>query len=1083
MGDLTLHTTPYGRPALRLLRERIVAAKADDPLQPVTVVVPSNYVGVATRRMLARGELGPITSGGVGIAGLNLLTVYRLAELLGAPRLAAGGRLPVSTAVIAAAVRRVLADDPGIFAPVRQHPSTEEALVESYRELSELRPGSLDTLAATGLRAADVVRVRRAVRAQLEATWYEEADLMGAAGHAIADGSSVIDDLGTVMVYLPQDLSWPAAALLRRVAARATVEVIAARTGAVPADADVDRSLNRLGASPASPSKVTGPPVTAIVSVSDAEEEARSAVQRVLAAARDGVALERAAILYPAHAPYARIVAEQLDAAGIAWNGRGMRPLADRMLGRWLLDLLALPDARYARPAVMGLLAGAPVLGSDGRRVTTGPWERVTREAGIVRGCGAWQRKLTRYAEELRSRADIEASVDEPRDWLIARHRRSAEQADALRAFIGELFDRLAEAEGRTTWSGLAAWCRQTLRRYLGGDRARERWPDAERTAADRVEEALDRLAGLDQVEPATDLEVFRRTLELELGGDLGRVGEFGRGVLVGLPSAALGVDLDLVVVLGLAEGVFPTRPREDSLLPDVERQAVGDELRPRTERVAMEHRHLLAALAASGGQRVLTYPRGDLRRSITHAPSRWLLDAADDLGGGGGGGGRGQPALPHRADWLEEIGSFAQRMRTVAFPATRQEYGLRALDGVRGRTKLLDHPLVGADAALRRGAELALTRGRDGFSRFDGNLRAVAGQIASPAGADKVMSASRLEAWLSCPHAYFMQYVLRVEPVDNPEELLEIDAMEKGSLIHDVLYRWLSAELQAAVPKPDEPWSATARLRLRQLGQEALQDAEQRGVTGHALLWQRDRKRILADLDRFADADDHRRHELRLTPLAAERAFGMDGAEPFAIDLGDGRSVRVRGRIDRLDQAEDGTVVVTDYKTGGTSAFTKINKQPFGEGTKLQLAIYGLAMLAALPATPGVRSEYWFISTRGDFARIGYALTSDIEDELRRALRIVVDGIAVGVFPMKPPEPGWKLFTECRFCDPDDLGTADRYRDWERIRAAEALRDYVEYIAPDSVGPDSAGPDSVAPDSVAPDSVAPDLGADPVHQ
>jgi hypothetical protein len=95
---------------------------------------------VSTRRLLASGELGSITNRGVGIAGLNLLTVYRLAELLGAPRLAAGGRRPVSTAVIAAAVRRVLAADPGIFAPVREHPSTEEALVNSYRELSELRP-------------------------------------------------------------------------------------------------------------------------------------------------------------------------------------------------------------------------------------------------------------------------------------------------------------------------------------------------------------------------------------------------------------------------------------------------------------------------------------------------------------------------------------------------------------------------------------------------------------------------------------------------------------------------------------------------------------------------------------------------------------------------------------------------------------------------------------------------------------------------------------------------------------------------------------------------------------------------------
>jgi len=51
----------------------------------------------------------------------------------------------------------------------------------------------------------------------------------------------------------------------------------------------------------------------------------------------------------------------------------------------------------------------------------------------------------------------------------------------------------------------------------------------------------------------------------------------------------------------------------------------------------------------------------------------------------------------------------------------------------------------------------------------------------------------------------------------------------------------------------------------------------------------------------------------------------------------------------------------------------------------------------------------------------------------------------------MKPPEPGWKLYTECRFCDPDDLGTADSYRDWERIRTAATLRDYVDYIQPES--------------------------------
>ena len=790
MADITLHSTPYGRPAAELLRERVSAAKADDPLQPVTVVVPTNYVGVSTRRLLAGGELGPVTARGAGVAGLNLLTVYRLAELLGAPRLAAQGRRPVSTPVVAAAVRTVLTEQPGIFEPVREHPSTEEALVRSYRELSELRESSLDTLAATGTRAGEVVRVRRAARTLLEKTWFEEADLMAAATDAVRAGSTLLDDLGTVIVYLPQDLSLPAAALLRQVADRAPVEVIAGRTGVAAADADIDRVLARLDLQPPAVTHELPPPPTAVVSVSDPEEEVRTALERIIAAARDGVALERMALLYPAPEPYARLVAEQLDAAGVAFNGRAVRPLADRMLGRWLLDLLALSDTDYARPALMGLLAGAPVRGTDGRWIAAGAWERISREAGIVRGRGEWADKLDWFAKDLRHRAEVEDAADEPRTWLVERHRRDADRADELRAFVGELCDQLATAQQHSSWRQLAEWCQDTVARYLGGDRARARWPEVERAAADKVDEALDRLGGLDAVEEATDLDVFRRTLQLELDADLGRVGAFGRGVLVGTVSAALGVDLDLVVVLGLAEGVTPSRPREDSLLPDIERAAVGDELRLRTAHGGVEHRHLLAALSAARSHRVLTFPRGDLRRSIERAPSRWLRAATPALD-------TTAPtaldtAAPTATTALDTtVASFAQRVRTVGFPATGQEYGLRALADST-RRDLSRHPLVAGDAALRAGVEMALTRGRRAFTRFDGNLAALGTEIASPADPDRVVSASQLESWLKCPHAYLLQYVLRVQPVDNPEELLEIDPMERGSLIHDVLEAWL---------------------------------------------------------------------------------------------------------------------------------------------------------------------------------------------------------------------------------------------------------------------------------------------------
>ena len=132
----------YGRPAAEALRTTIAVAKHDDPLSEVTVVVPSNHVGVAVRRLLASGRLGPVASHGLGIAAVNFLTVYRLAELLGAARLAGAGRRPVSTPVIAAALRTALKADPGMFAPVAEHPATEMALVQAYRELRDVSPGA-----------------------------------------------------------------------------------------------------------------------------------------------------------------------------------------------------------------------------------------------------------------------------------------------------------------------------------------------------------------------------------------------------------------------------------------------------------------------------------------------------------------------------------------------------------------------------------------------------------------------------------------------------------------------------------------------------------------------------------------------------------------------------------------------------------------------------------------------------------------------------------------------------------------------------------------------------------------------------
>ncbi|MGH9233038.1 MAG: PD-(D/E)XK nuclease family protein, partial [Acidimicrobiales bacterium] len=238
-------TTAYGRPALAALRDAVADAKAGDPLAPVTVVVASNHVGVTARRLLAAGALGPVTPGQVGVAAVGFVTAYRLAELLGSAALAATGRRPVSTPVIAAALRRALADDPGMFAPVAGHPATETALVATFTELSDVSPDSLAAVAAAGRRAHDVVRICRRARDLLAAGWYDESDLTAAAVAQVRDSppGRLVADIGRLVIHLPQDLFHRQAELLATLADRLPTTVVVGVTGRADADAGVARSL------------------------------------------------------------------------------------------------------------------------------------------------------------------------------------------------------------------------------------------------------------------------------------------------------------------------------------------------------------------------------------------------------------------------------------------------------------------------------------------------------------------------------------------------------------------------------------------------------------------------------------------------------------------------------------------------------------------------------------------------------------------------------------------------------------------------------------------------------------------------
>ena len=145
--NFVLHTTAFGPPTTALLAGQVQAAKGPDRLAPVTVIVPSNYAAVSTRRELA------------GVSQHRL--PHSVSQGRTAGRGGRGGGAPAgSTPVLAQAVRSVLAAEPGVFAPVAERPATL-APVSSTQELAGLTEGVLDAEAARRGRAAGVVSIAR----------------------------------------------------------------------------------------------------------------------------------------------------------------------------------------------------------------------------------------------------------------------------------------------------------------------------------------------------------------------------------------------------------------------------------------------------------------------------------------------------------------------------------------------------------------------------------------------------------------------------------------------------------------------------------------------------------------------------------------------------------------------------------------------------------------------------------------------------------------------------------------------------------------------------------------------------------
>jgi hypothetical protein len=160
--------------------------------------------------------------------------------------------------------------------------------------------------------------------------------------------------------------------------------------------------------------------------------------------------------------------------------------------------------------------------------------------------------------------------------------------------------------------------------------------------------------------------------------------------------------------------------------------------------------------------------------------------------------------------------------------------------------------------------------------------------------------------------------------------------------------------------------------------------------------------------------------HCRTVTPRWFEVPFGqpasaspetLDSADPVEIVLLGGRRVLLRGFIDRIDEAGDGSFHVWDYKTGSPAGIRE--GRGLHGGRQAQPALYAMAFEAVLSRSgrPGrvSRSGYFFPGRKGEGQRM--AIPVDVP-ETRRTLSSLFDLTAAGLFPHAATSDG------CKFCD-----------------------------------------------------------------
>jgi ATP-dependent helicase/DNAse subunit B len=414
------------------------------------------------------------------------------------------------------------------------------------------------------------------------------------------------------------------------------------------------------------------------------------------------------------------------------------------------------------------------------------------------------------------------------------------------------------------------------------------------------------------------------------------------------------GLRFRAMFIAGLVEGGFPLSASRDWIYPHEERERLkrhGLTLEDISPDTLLKEEHYFYQAACRATDRLYLSRPLVLEGDTETVPSYYIEELRQAI----------SPATISkepvvRPDFDGRNLPGASSARELATGLVRQDQRhLHALD----KSNLLPHPQVRSLLTIARNdgliSESALTRIDIERLRASEDFGPYDGQITSPEllallrrkfGPESIYSASGLSTFGNCPYRFFAQRVLKLEP--RGEAALDLQALDTGKLLHDILRRFFERHRGELLPRSQQ---VELTREVLEIADQVFDQHQQVVPPLNKQIWRLDRelrKIILEQVLIFEIDIQEKSMSMRVAPARFELAFGgtkSAARDPYSKDeplrltrsefVGE-ESVLISGQIDRVDIAEDGTIVAYDYKLSKGA-----NRDDILSGRNLQIPIY----------------------------------------------------------------------------------------------------------------------------------------------